>query len=102
LMFCDEAGDDPSAEWGGTGGRGAAARPALQNAAQHKVQQNASGSPPWAVMIGPEGGFTPDERADLRGLSFVVPVSLGPRILRADTAAIAALTLWQATLGDWR
>jgi 16S rRNA (uracil1498-N3)-methyltransferase len=99
LMFCDEAGDDPEAEWGGMGGRAATAGLALQNAAQHKVQQNVSGSSPWAVMIGPEGGFTTEERANLRGRSFVVPVSLGPRILRADTAAIAALTLWQAALG---
>lgn len=57
---------------------------------------------PWAILIGPEGGFSDAERARLRGLPFVVPVSLGPRILRADTAAVAALTLWQATLGDWR
>lgn len=60
------------------------------------------GPGPWAVLIGPEGGFSPDERARLRSLPFVVPVSLGPRILRADTAAVAALTLWQATLGDWQ
>jgi 16S rRNA (uracil1498-N3)-methyltransferase len=53
------------------------------------------------VLIGPEGGFAPEERARLRGLDFVRPVSLGPRILRADTAAISALTLWQAALGDW-
>ena len=57
---------------------------------------------PWAVLLGPEGGFDSDERALLRGCSFVVPVSLGPRIMRADTAAVAALTLWQAALGDWR
>ena len=56
---------------------------------------------PWAILIGPEGGFSPDEQALLRGLPQVVPLSLGPRILRADTAAVAALTLWQATLGDW-
>ncbi len=56
---------------------------------------------PWAILIGPEGGFAPDERARLAGLPFVTPVSLGPRILRADTAAVAALTLWQAALGDW-
>jgi 16S rRNA (uracil1498-N3)-methyltransferase len=53
------------------------------------------------VLIGPEGGFTPEERGELRGLEWVIPASLGPRILRADTAAIAALTLWQARLGDW-
>ncbi|NBZ86894.1 16S rRNA (uracil(1498)-N(3))-methyltransferase [Stagnihabitans tardus] len=57
---------------------------------------------PWAVLIGPEGGFAPEERERLRSLPFVTPVSLGPRILRADTAAVAALTLWQANLGDWR
>lgn len=57
---------------------------------------------PWAVMIGPEGGFAPDEVDALRKLPFVTGASLGPRILRADTAAIAALALWQAHLGDWR
>ena len=54
------------------------------------------------MLIGPEGGFDPVERRQLRELPFVAPVSLGPRILRADTAAISALTLWQAALGDWR
>ena len=80
LMFCDEAGD---------------ARPALQ------ALENAGGAS-WAVLIGPEGGFSPEEREHLRGLAFVTPVTLGPRILRADTAAISALTLWQGALGDWR
>ena len=61
-----------------------------------------AGAGPWAVLIGPEGGFSDAERQTLRALPFVVPVSLGPRILRAETAAIAALTLWQAMLGDWR
>ena len=56
---------------------------------------------PWAVLIGPEGGFSPEERTKLRALPFVTPISLGPRILRADTAAVAALTLWQMALGDW-
>lgn len=56
---------------------------------------------PWAVLIGPEGGFSPRERDRLRGLAFAHPISLGPRILRADTAAVAALTLWQQALGDW-
>lgn len=78
LMFCDEAGEAP---------------PALGALAGH-----AGG--PWAVLIGPEGGFSPAERAAIRALPAVAPVSLGPRILRADTAAIAALTLWQAALGD--
>ncbi|MBZ4021189.1 16S rRNA (uracil(1498)-N(3))-methyltransferase [Rhodobacter sp. TJ_12] len=56
---------------------------------------------PWAILVGPEGGFSEKERAQLRGLPFVTPVSLGPRILRADTAACAAITLWQSALGDW-
>ena len=56
---------------------------------------------PWAILIGPEGGFSPEERTRLQTLPFVTPVSLGPRILRADTATVAALTLWQTTLGDW-
>ena len=78
LVFCDEGGD---------------AKPALEAL---KPQGAA------AVLIGPEGGFAPEERERLRGLDFVTPVSLGPRILRADTAAISALTLWQAAAGDWR
>ncbi|ESQ74485.1 16S rRNA (uracil(1498)-N(3))-methyltransferase [Asticcacaulis sp. AC402] len=53
------------------------------------------------ILIGPEGGFDADERAVLRGLGNCVPVNLGPRILRADTAAISALTLYQAAAGDW-
>lgn len=57
---------------------------------------------PWAILIGPEGGFSATERTHLARLPFVTPVSLGPRILRADTAAVAALALWQAALGDWR
>ena len=54
------------------------------------------------MLTGPEGGFAPEEAVRLRSLPFVTAVTLGPRILRADTAAVAALTLWQATLGDWR
>jgi 16S rRNA (uracil1498-N3)-methyltransferase len=61
-----------------------------------------AGPGPWAILIGPEGGFSEAEKARLRAQPFVVPVGLGPRILRADTAAVAALTLWQAALGDWR
>jgi 16S rRNA (uracil1498-N3)-methyltransferase len=56
---------------------------------------------PLAVLVGPEGGFEPAERAFLLERPFVVPVSLGPRILRADTAAVAALALVNAVLGDW-
>ncbi|NCQ25323.1 MAG: 16S rRNA (uracil(1498)-N(3))-methyltransferase [Rhodobacteraceae bacterium CG17_big_fil_post_rev_8_21_14_2_50_63_15] len=56
----------------------------------------------WAILVGPEGGFSEPERARLSTLPLAYPVSLGPRILRADTAAVAALTLWQIALGDWR
>lgn len=80
LMFCDEAGD---------------AAPALEALAGQTRG-------PWGVLIGPEGGFSPRERSLVRSLAGAIPVSLGPRILRADTAAIAALTLWQAALGDLR
>lgn len=93
LMFCDEAGDDPRAPWGGEGGRAGAALERLRYA------------PPavaWAVLIGPEGGFAPEERERLRAAPYAIAVSLGPRILRSDTAAVAALALWQAALGDWR
>lgn len=92
LLYCDEAGDEPDAPWGGEEGR---APPMLDALA-------AAPAGLWAVLIGPEGGFSPDERARLRAAPFVTPVSLGPRILRADTAAIAALTLFQAARGDWR
>ena len=57
---------------------------------------------PWAILIGPEGGFSEPERRRLSALPFVTRIALGPRILRADTAAVAALALWQANLGDWR
>jgi 16S rRNA (uracil1498-N3)-methyltransferase len=56
---------------------------------------------PAAILIGPEGGFTEAERTAVRALPQARPVSLGPRILRADTAAIAALSLWMAAAGDW-
>jgi 16S rRNA (uracil1498-N3)-methyltransferase len=76
LMFCDETGGAP-------------------------VATAVTVAGPWAILIGPEGGFSPEERARLRALPFTTAVSLGPRILRADTAAIAAMTLWQAAVGDW-
>ena len=57
---------------------------------------------PWAILIGPEGGFSPRERIRIDAMSQAHAVSLGPRILRADTAVVAALALWQTTLGDWR
>jgi 16S rRNA (uracil1498-N3)-methyltransferase len=81
IMFCDETGDAAPAARALAG----SARPAE----------------PWAVLIGPEGGFSPSERAAIRAVHGAVPVTLGPRILRADTAAIAALAIWQSALGDW-
>lgn len=56
----------------------------------------------WAILIGPEGGFSESEKTRLRQMPQVVPISLGPRILRADTAAVAALTVWQLHYGDWQ
>lgn len=81
LVFCDEA-----AELGDPVGALRAAPP----------------SPGLAVLIGPEGGFAPEERAAVAGRPNTVRLSLGPRILRADTAAVAALALVQAVRGDWR
>ncbi|MEN8832795.1 MAG: 16S rRNA (uracil(1498)-N(3))-methyltransferase [Pacificibacter sp.] len=78
IMFCDEA---------------------LVGAAE--VLGAASGDK-WAILIGPEGGFSEAERSKLHALPYAHPVSLGPRILRADTAAVAALTVWQQHLGDWQ
>ncbi|HYM29917.1 MAG TPA: 16S rRNA (uracil(1498)-N(3))-methyltransferase [Candidatus Cybelea sp.] len=83
LLFCDEAGGRPIAD-------------ALA------AEQPRGAASPWAVLVGPEGGFDDGERAMLRANAAALPVSLGPRLLRADTAAIAALALWQAHLGDWR
>jgi len=57
--------------------------------------------PPAAILIGPEGGFSANERNRLYDLPFATAVSLGPRILRADTAAVAAISLWQSGVGDW-
>ena len=57
---------------------------------------------PWAILVGPEGGFSPSERIRLNAMPQAHGVSLGPRILRADTAVVAALALWQTTFGDWR
>jgi 16S rRNA (uracil1498-N3)-methyltransferase len=56
---------------------------------------------PAAILIGPEGGFTDEERSAIRALPQARPISLGPRILRADTAALAAASLWMAGAGDW-
>ena len=85
LLFCDEAGDAP---------------PVLTTLPL--ASADGRGVEPWAILIGPEGGFSPAERERLRALPYAIAASLGPRILRADTAAISALTLWQAALGDWR
>ncbi len=79
LIFCDEGGAPPMGD-------------ALRDLPEG----------PTAIFTGPEGGFDPAERETLRAQAFVRPVSLGPRILRADTAALAALAIWQSISGDWR
>ncbi len=84
LIFADEAGES------GESGEAKSAAAALANI-----------KAPAAIFIGPEGGFTTGERELLRAKSYCVPISLGPRILRADTAAIATLALWQSQSGDW-
>jgi 16S rRNA (uracil1498-N3)-methyltransferase len=56
----------------------------------------------WAILLGPEGGFSEKERNYIQAMQNSFSLSLGPRILRADTAAVAALTLWQNALGDWK
>tara|TARA_B100000678_G_scaffold201726_1_gene169648 strand:- start:265 stop:519 length:255 start_codon:yes stop_codon:yes gene_type:complete len=56
---------------------------------------------PWAIFIGPEGGFSKGEKKRFTQHAKTYSISLGPRILRADTAAISALTLWQSNFGDW-
>ncbi|HRO32632.1 MAG TPA: 16S rRNA (uracil(1498)-N(3))-methyltransferase [Brevundimonas sp.] len=117
LMFCDETGGpdaaatlaafnpppsgegDPAQQGGGGSEPERAAAPST---ASRSPSPDGGGLPqPWSILIGPEGGFAPEERARLLDLPQAVPVSLGPRILRADTAAAAALTLWQSALGDW-
>lgn len=75
--------------------------PSGRFAATSPVNGGGSKTGKWALLIGPEGGFAPEERQLLRAQPFVVPVSLGPRILRADTAVAAALSVWQSVLGDW-
>lgn len=77
LIFCDEEGGAPAA------------------AAMADCPQ------PAAILIGPEGGFDPGERSAIRALPQAVSVSLGPRILRADTAAAVAVGIWQSVAGDW-
>jgi 16S rRNA (uracil1498-N3)-methyltransferase len=80
LIFCDEGAE--------------------QSSPLAALRERESG--PIGVLIGPEGGFAPDEREMLLAKSFTLALSLGPRIMRADTAAVAALALVNATLGDWR
>jgi 16S rRNA (uracil1498-N3)-methyltransferase len=114
LMFCDETGGAPVTgalspppggegdhpkDGGGVSGRAHWTDPSTASRSPSPVGGGDAG--PWAILIGPEGGFSPEERERLRALPFTTAVSLGPRILRADTAAVAALTLWQAAVGDW-
>lgn len=84
LLMCDETGGGPPI---------AEALSQLDETAR---------TAPWAIVIGPEGGFADVELQALRRIKDVTSVGLGPRILRADTAALAALACWQALLGDWR
>lgn len=56
----------------------------------------------WAILIGPEGGFSDSEKIYLNSKKLIFPIDLGPRILRADTAVVAAISLWQKTFGDWK
>lgn len=79
IVYCDE------------GDTGQNPLPILQAVKERKI----------ALLVGPEGGFSEEERELLRSLDFVTPIPLGPRILRADTAAVAALAVIQATVGDW-
>jgi 16S rRNA (uracil1498-N3)-methyltransferase len=81
LVFCDEAGGAP---------------PIAEALLSQKKNLRS-----WAILTGPEGGFDEDERAAIRACPFTLAVSLGPRIMRADTAALAALSIWQASRGDW-
>jgi 16S rRNA (uracil1498-N3)-methyltransferase len=84
LVFCDEDA------------------PPLSPCTVLRPSTDTKGPCPLAVLVGPEGGFDAKEREALLGLPCVRRLPLGPRILRADTAAVAALALVQATLGDWR
>jgi 16S rRNA (uracil1498-N3)-methyltransferase len=78
LLFCDEARVGPAET--------------LAKASDGK----------WAILIGPEGGFSEGERSRLMAMGQTTAISLGPRILRADTAVVAAMTVWQTALGDWK
>jgi 16S rRNA (uracil1498-N3)-methyltransferase len=86
LLLCAETGDAPD----------------IGSALAAEAHVNGPGdSGPWAILVGPEGGFARAELDALRKLTFVKAVSLGPRVLRAETAAVAALACWQSQLGDW-
>jgi 16S rRNA (uracil1498-N3)-methyltransferase len=91
ILWCDEH----------LAGRASALTGLLAGPGDHARQGGRAPAGPWAILIGPEGGFAEAEQTRLRAMPQAVPVGLGPRILRADTAAVAALTLWQAALGDW-
>jgi 16S rRNA (uracil1498-N3)-methyltransferase len=99
LIYADEAGDEEGASWGGESGR---AHPIGEAFDSWTAGEDAGGPRKLALLVGPEGGFTTEERRMLRGLPYVIPVSLGPRILRAETATIAALSVIQSVWGDWR
>lgn len=87
LLFCDESGEGP---------------PIAEAFTELRESESlARGAGQWAVLTGPEGGFSPTELDALHKLPFATAVGLGPRVLRADTAALAALACWQAILGDW-
>jgi 16S rRNA (uracil1498-N3)-methyltransferase len=96
LIYADEGGDED----------GDPALPILQAFSSWTIRTladgGAGGPRRLALLVGPEGGFTPEERRMLRTIPHVIPVSLGPRILRAETAVIAALSVIQSTWGDWR
>jgi 16S rRNA (uracil1498-N3)-methyltransferase len=84
LLICDETGGGP---------------PIAETLSQLDPAARAA---PWGIVIGPEGGFSEGELTALRRMKDVLAIGLGPRILRADTAALAALACWQAVIGDWR
>ena len=122
LLFCDESGEAPAIAEALQSkfpplkreGRIAARDPGrdqerLSTSDPHPSRLRGSASPfqreesssQWGILTGPEGGFDDEERAAIRAQPFAVPVTLGPRIMRADTAALAALAVWQALCGDW-
>ena len=114
LIYADESGDEDGKAWGGVQGRATpigevlnrpsptdASVRALVDGEVVSITPQASDAK-LALLIGPEGGFTPEERRLLRAMPYVISVSLGPRILRAETAVIAALSVIQSAWGDWR